>query len=39
MSDSLTRDKLAAIISERMGLKISTVRKFVEKRFINLEEN
>ena len=30
MSDSLTRDKLAVIISERMGLKISTARKFVD---------
>lgn len=30
MSDSLTRDKLAAIISEKIGLKISTARKFVD---------
>ena len=30
MSDSLTRDKLAVIISERMGLKIGTARKFVD---------
>jgi len=30
MSDNLTRDKLAVIISERMGLKISTARKFVD---------
>ena len=30
MSDSLTRDKLALIISEKMGLKISTARKFVD---------
>ena len=30
MSDNLTRDKLAVIISEKMGLKISTARKFVD---------
>ena len=30
MSDSLTRDKLAMIISQKMGLKISTARKFVD---------
>jgi integration host factor subunit alpha len=30
MSDSLTRDKLAEIISEKMDLKISTARKFVD---------
>ncbi len=30
MSDSLTRDKLAVIISEKMDLKISTARKFVD---------
>ena len=30
MSDSLTRDKLAVIISERMGLKVSTARQFVD---------
>jgi integration host factor subunit alpha len=30
MSDNLTRDKLAVIISEKMDLKISTARKFVD---------
>ncbi len=30
MSDSLTRDKLSLIISEKMGIKISTARKFVD---------
>lgn len=30
MSDSLTRDKLALIISEKMGFRVSTARKFVD---------
>jgi len=30
MSDSLTRDKLAVIISEKMGFRVSTARKFVD---------
>ena len=30
MSDSLTRDKLSRIISEKIGLKISTARKFID---------
>jgi integration host factor subunit alpha len=30
MSDNLTRDGLALIISQEMGLKISTARKFVD---------
>jgi|688.fasta_scaffold1403430_2 integration host factor subunit alpha len=30
MSDSLTRDKIALTISERMGLPVSKTRKFVD---------
>ena len=30
MNDSLTRDKLALIISEKMGFRVSTARKFVD---------
>ena len=30
MSYSLTRDKLAMIISEKMGFRVSTARKFVD---------
>ena len=30
MSDSLTRDKLAVIISEKMGFRVSTARNFVD---------
>jgi integration host factor subunit alpha len=30
MRDSLTRDKIALIISQKMGLKISVARKFVD---------
>lgn len=38
MSDSLTRDKLAVIISERMGLKISKARKFVDLTLARMED-
>ena len=38
MSDSLTRDKLAVIISEKMDLKISTARKFVDLTLARMSE-
>ena len=38
MSDSLTRDKLALTISERMGLKISKARKFVDLTIVRMSD-
>lgn len=38
MSDSLTRNKLALTISERMGLPVSKARKFIDLTLARMED-
>ena len=38
MSDNLTRDKLALIISEKMGFRVSTARKFVDLTLVLMSD-